>query len=840
MSPVDENTSDANRARLWIAAARELARELPEAASPSLPSADDTPGFRVIRCIGRGAMGEVFEARQEHPERLVALKILRPQFTVDEPERQRTGREIQALAKVNHPGIAHFYSAGFTSDSRPFFAMELIDGRSVTDFADSRGLSLPERLRLFCKICRAVHQVHMVGVIHRDLKPSNILVDPEGNPKIVDFGLACLAEGDSAFRSLSLDMGSPIGTPQYMSPEQATGSHSRDLRMDVYSLGVLLYELTTGQRPYDLTGLSLPAAVTMITTFQPLPASRINRVLRGDLDLIIERAIEKDPVQRCQSALTLAEHIELYLSNQPVPIRPHGPAYHLHKLVSRHKKSFAFAATLVVLLGVFGATIGVMRVQTYRQISAQKSEAAFIGNAMEEMFKSVDAEVARGRDTTVLRAMLDKGEQLARESSQQEPNASARLYAITAEGSWRLGGFDDAVRRYNSAIDAWKGLFGPTSPQIAVGYVGLGDTHWDHADYEQAEAAYVEAYRQWCEVEGPRHPEALACRRKLGRAAQARCKFREAEAIFGEVLDARKGLFGEDHPQVAESLSDLAAVCSGRSDLDKAEAHYLEAVAILRRIPGSHDGELADRLEGLAGVLQSKKDFTGAATSLGEAEELRVRTRGENDWRVSYNRFLLADLKREMEHYDEAAALYDDCLPKLKTVLGEAHWRVSHATRYSAKVLEGKGDRPGALAVLGNLLAERRRLLGDEAEEVTYIQLDLADLLRKTDDGDSRAEAERLCRHVVALRQQTKGDQHFLTASAKTFWGDSLRSLERYDEAERMLLESCSTFHEGDLHPSDRRIRRACHSLTEFYQATGRLEEADKYRESCPCDPGHL
>src|SRR5450755_835930 len=455
------------------------------APSPSEGLPGEIGGFRILGKLGEGGMGIVFEAEQKNPSRRVALKVVRGGHFVDESHLRMFRREAETLARLVHPNIAAIYEVGRTDDGQQFFTMELVSGQTLSAYVRERlGGSRPtreqlrERLRLFDTICGAVNYAHQRGVIHRDLKPSNIVVTGSGDVKILDFGLARITDADVAAATVMTEVGTVWGTLPYMSPEQARGdSRDIDLRADVYSLGVVLYELLSGRYPYDTQNVSMVQGLLAIVEAAPRPLKKAEggESLDADLSTIAAKAPEKEPDRRYQSAAALGEDVERYLASQPILAHPPSTMYQLRKLVARHKISFAAAGGIAVLLVALAVTMVVQAERVRRERDRAESEAAkasAINGFLKDALGAADPWSKGSRNVTLLDA-LRQAQAKAHVAFLHQPLVEAAVLQTIGVTLANLAEYGEAEKALRKALGLRIAAAGRQSAEAAESWTAL-------------------------------------------------------------------------------------------------------------------------------------------------------------------------------------------------------------------------------------------------------------------------------------------------------------------------------------------------------------------------------
>jgi tetratricopeptide (TPR) repeat protein len=658
---------------------------------PLEPVFPQLAGYRVLSVIGSGGMGVVYRAEQPPPlARTVAVKVLR--IGLDTPHlAARFDAERQALAVLDHPGIAKVLDAGATADGRPFFVMELVEGVPIDAFCDEKRLDARQRLSLFAEVCRAVHHAHQKGVIHRDLKPSNVLVDAvEGRPRarVIDFGVAKVARAAGDATALT-QHGVVLGTPAYMSPEQAAGSDDIDTTTDVYSLGVLLYHLLVGRLPFEpgphakdplrpstRVG-TLGAEATTIAERRGTDARTLRRQLAGDLDWITLKAMEHGRARRYASASELAADVDRYLAKEPILARPPSAAYRVRKLVARHRALVAAGALAVLALvaGTTAATIGFVRarraeaeaVRQRRAAEAETAKAAAVTDFLKDVLAAADPRRA-GRDAKVVDVLSASA------------SAVDRAYASQPE-------IEGAVR--DTLAGTWRSL----------------------GELPRAEEQARRAVEVRAKALGPDHRDTLASQGTLMAVLQAQGRYPEAQEIGRRTLDAQRRVLGPDHADVTTTLNDLGIVLFQSGQGREAEALMREAVETRRRTMGPDDRRTLGATSNLAGLLSGLDRPAEAEPLLAAVLDSQQRTLGAEHANTNFTRKTLAGVLHDLGRLDDAERHFRDALAASRRISGPDHIDTLITENDLAVLLLDRRRAEEAAALAGHAAAGAAKVL---------------------------------------------------------------------------------------------------------------------------------
>lgn len=813
----------------------------PEDRADSAPEAPEQVGaYRVLDTLGEGGMGTVYLAEQREPvQRRVALKLIKLGMDSKAVVR-RFEQERQALSLMDHEGIAKVYDAGTSERGQPFFVMELVKGVPLDRFCEQQRLSLNERLKLMQQVCAAVQHAHQKGVLHRDLKPGNVLVsDLEGRlqVKIIDFGLAKALGQKLIQESLFTEFGVVMGTPEYMAPEQADPNNlDVDTRADVYSLGVMLYQLLVGQLPFsgeDLREAGLLGMQRLLREVDPPKPSRkltqsgprstvvaqqlrvterwLRQTLQGDLDWVVVKALEKDRGRRYQSASAVAEDLQRYLDHEPLLAGPPSPLYRLQKLVRRHRASF-IAASLVVVALVGGAVTTFLQWQRAeeqagenlrlaernREIAQQMTELASSESAAKaEALAALEArDAAFATERAALAAERERAAELQTVAEfQQDQFASVEpdRMGLRLRDSLRALLRARCVARGMDEADVRAALDAHDQRMAGVDFTGLAMGSLEEGVFAPGLKVLDEAFAEQPQLQARLRQAAATTLRKLGRLERAGAPQRQA-------TDARRRLLGDEHPATLASISSLADLLYLTGDFVEAEELLREALAGMRRVLGDDHPNTISAAGNLGGFLREQQRLGEAEPLLREALERSRRLLGAEDTATLSAMTNLGVLLDQQGKSEEAETLLRDALLKSHRVHGVEDPKTLTTAGCLADVLLSRGDLAGAEPLFRRVLAGSRRTLGDEHPDTVFAMNRLCALLFRRGAVE---EAARLGREALDGSRRIQGDEHLETLKLILNLGYILSESGESREATALLREAVAGLRRrlGDRHP---------------------------------------
>ncbi|MCP3905191.1 MAG: serine/threonine protein kinase [Planctomycetes bacterium] len=627
---------------------------------PARPFATEVApaGYRIIEEIHRGTQGIVYRAHHEATHRTVALKVMLQGAFATDRQRRRFERELELVASLRHPNIVTVHDGGVTPEGRQYIAMELIEGRPLKQVLAARGpaelaAGLRRDLERFGAICDAITAAHRRGIIHRDLKPDNVLVDETGMPHVLDFGLAKIMEEEGVGEEMTV-VGEFLGTFAYAAPEQVSADPGRvDTRTDVYALGVILYEILTGGRPYALTG-SLAEVVQTIIDTEPASPRRSVRDLPRDLETIVLKALRKDPERRYQSAADLAADVRHFLAGRVIEARRDDRWYVIRKTLRRNATAFSVAA--VMLLLVIGFAVSTM-FSYQRQQRANVQITRSLGTAL-GMIGAIDSEnpeapVAAGNIPMLLRAT----ERIVRQDLHDAPKIEAAVRDALGRAYLSQSLYEPATEHLTEALAIRRRVHDGPHEEVAESLHNLGRLAWRVGPYERAEEYYREALAMRLEVHGPRHRSVARTMQHLASTLRHRGRLDEALQQQREALAMRRELLGPGHTDVAVSLNAIGFCLHDLGRHDEAVEHFEESLKIIRASGGESDWRVPRAMHSLAYGLIDLGNLDEAADHLDEAIRRHRHTQGEDDPDVLRVRHEQARLALARGNLDEAARL---------------------------------------------------------------------------------------------------------------------------------------------------------------------------------------
>ena len=825
--------------------------------------------YRLIQPLGEGGMGIVWLAEQIRPvRRQVALKIIKAGMDTAQVV-ARFEAERQALALMDHPAIARVLDAGATPEGRPYFVMEFVRGESITGYCAKHKVSIRDRIGLFLQVCDGVQHAHQKGIIHRDLKPSNVLIAIQGDhpvPKIIDFGVAKATTQPLTERTLHTELGAFVGTPEYMSPEQAEMSGlDVDTRTDVYSLGAILYELLTGAMPFESKALRAqlldelrrtirevdpPRPSTRVTASAPADAARppahierskLAHELKGDLDWITMKALEKDRTRRYGSASDLAADLQRHLHDEPVLAGPPTATYRVGKFVRRHRGGVAAAAVLVVLLAGVAVTMAVQakriaseRDRASREEASAKALSDFLRNdvlaqasianqAGPDVKPDPDIKVRTALDRAAARVdgkfggqplveatiretigatygglglydqsrqQLQRSLEIARRLTGDEGAATLRALDTLAWVDTRSANSAEAVRRLTALLAVYTRRLGPKHPDVLRTINNLAWNEFMEGKRDQAETKFVDLVRREREILGGDNSVTVTSLTNLASIYLDRGAWKEAEPLLAEALATNRRMRGAEHP-LSVSIMDRLAMVQGQQGLYKdAEAIRREVLAVRLRTAGPEDSGTVNAQASLAQNLLNQDD----PAKLPEAERLYTgslaisrRVNGERSRTASFLRWNVGDLYEKQGRHAEAEVMLREAVSGLRETAGPAH-----------------PNTLGALESLGFACLQQRKYL----------------------------DAEPVLREAAAGRAQTM-PKSWHRFSAQSMLGASLAGQRRFGEAEPLVVGGYEGMGQAGSIPAYFRIEltNAGQRVIDLYTAWGGPAQAAEWRK---------
>ncbi|MGH7597757.1 MAG: tetratricopeptide repeat protein [bacterium] len=851
--------------------------------------------YRLVREIGAGGMGTVYLAERADGQfqQNVALKLIKLGLGSEEILK-RFQSERQILARLQHPNIARLLDGGLAADGRPFFTMEFVEGKPIDQYCDRHRLAVGKRLELFRTVCAAVQYAHRNLVVHRDLKPGNILVTEDGTVMLLDFGIAkLLSAGDDAPALTTLtQIGQRVMTPEYASPEQVRGEPITTAS-DVYSLGVILYELLSGHRPYQLANRSPAEMEKLISTTEPKkPSTAVNvsdkaettataaiglarntqpeklrRQLAGDLDNICLMALRKEPERRYHSVELFLQDLTRHLQGLPVAARPSTVGYRAQKFVHRHKLGVAMAAMLVFLIsGLIGFyTRRLANERDRAQLEARK--VAQVAAFLSDLFKISDPTEARGRTITA-RELLDRGAARVEKELAQQPRVQATMMQVIGTVYESLAQYETADSLLAKALTRQRRLYGETHPDIASTLRMLGEVKLALGKPDTAEMLQRQALAVRRKIFGNEHEEIAQSLSSLGKLLYEKGDLDGSEAATREALVIRRKLFSEEHAGVALCLNDLGWLMYEKSNHTAADSLHRQALAIRRKLFGEEYPDVAESENNLGATLYAKGNFAAADSLFRRALEKRRKLLGEEHPLTTFSLINLAVVLEEKREYDEAERAYRQVLKIHRKMFGDEHPNVADDLNHLGRALAAKGELTSAEPLIRQALALQRRLTGEAHWLVAYRLNSLAGLLYEKDDLQSAEssyrqaiaiyrqafseptqylanamiglgavlvdlhkprEAEPLLREGLTIYRAAMEESHWQIARVESILGGCLAALRRYDEAEPLLLASYQALKEKR-GDKDKLTQQTLGRIVKLYDSWNKPAKAGEYR----------
>lgn len=809
--------------------AADLAGEVLDAAIPPAFLDQDFGPYRISSVLGQGGMGVVYLAERKDLGSVAAIKILRDAWLSPE-RRERFASEQRALAQLNHPAIARLYDASTLPDGTPWFVMEYVEGVPLTTFCEEHASSIMERLRLFRAVCEAVEHAHRHLIVHRDLKPSNILVTPGGSVKLLDFGIA--KQLDSLAGPVDqTKTGLRMMTPAYAAPEQILGEPI-GMHTDIYTLGVVLYELLTARLPFDLSNRTPGAAEAVIVTDEPLrPSAAVKRPASkrawADLDVLCLTAMRKEPERRYRTVEALIRDIDHYLGGEPLDARPDTFGYRLSKYVRRNWRpvSAAGAAIIVVIGLVVSYTV---RLTTARNAAvAEAGRTQRIQHFMLNLFQGGDEAVGPG-DTLRVVTLVDRGIQDAK-SLDGQPAVQAELYETLGGIYQKLGKLDRADSLLRAALDQRRSLFGSDHSEVAKSLVALGQLRLAQAEYKEAERLIRDGLEMSKRHLRSDHPAIASAMVALGQVLEESGQYDAGIKVLEQAVGLRSAAArgGPPSADLAASMRELANTHYYAGHLAVADSLDRVVLAITRTLNGERHPLVAEDLINLGAVQHEWGHYKEAEQYYRQALDITQAFYGPNHYKTAAGLTVLGRaLRFEPQGNDEAARLFERALVIRERVFGKVHPQVASTLNELAGVALARKRFAEAEALARRVLAIYRTVYGGKH---TFTGVGVSNVASVYMAQQQYARAEPLYREAIEIFTESQGAEHLNTGIARIKLGRTLLHQRRYAEAVRETLTGYQILTK-QTDPGVSWLVNAREDLVAAYDSLGQPDKAAKFR----------
>jgi serine/threonine-protein kinase len=751
--------------------------------------------YRVLRVLGEGGMGVVYLAERKDLGTQVAIKVLRDAW-LSPARRERFASEQRMLAQLTHPTIARLYDAETLPDGTPWFVMEYVDGVSLTEYCRKHESSIEARLRLFRSVCEAVQYAHGHAVIHRDLKPSNILVNTDGTIRLLDFGIAKQLESMDEPVDQTMT-GLRLMTPAYAAPEQIRGDRV-GVHTDVYSLGVILYELLALQLPFDLSNLTPAEAATIVVDHEPAKPSvalrrlaandsatsrpLLNKTAWADLDVLCLTAMHKDPQRRYRSVEALMRDIDHYLKGEPLEARADNWGYRLGKFVRRNERAVSLTAMVLVVIISLVVFFTVRITKARNQALAEAARTARIQHFMMNLFQGGDEAVGPSDSLRVV-TLVDRGVQEAK-TLNNDPKVQAELYLSLGTIYQQLGKFEQADSLLRSSLDERKSLFGADSTEAAESLIALGLLRDAEGQYEAAE----HMVRDGLEVDKRKlpanHPAVAKATGSLGRVLEDRGNYDQAIKVLDEAVRLQSAPGGPSI-DLAESLTELANSHFYSGHYDVSDSLNRRVLSMDRQLYGERHPHVADDLINLGAIQQELGHFAEAETFDRQALDITRSFYGENHPETASALTILGRALVSQNKNDEAVGMLQQALAIQEKVYGKVHPRVASTLNELGRIAQQQGKLDDAEADFSRMAEIYRTVY---AGNHYYIGVALCNLAGVYVEKKQYDRAVALFREGLRIYAETLSPGHQNIGVARVRLGHALVLQRRFSEAEQESL----------------------------------------------------